>query len=90
MAVNEVEDPLKLSGKDMGKVKGWLKQHHGIKKGNIWKSLFDCGVSADEIDPWMKEIGVEVCSVWSGTGCISLYCFMQVGECCYVLATYTC
>ena len=78
--VSEVEDKLKLSEEDMGKVKEWLKQHLGIEKGNVWKSLFECGVPADEIDHWMEEIGLKkiglgVCDVWSGTDCLSLYRF---------------
>ena len=83
--VDEVEDPLKLSKGDRGKVKGWLMEHHGIKKSNIWKSLFECGVPANEIDHWMEEIRLEVCS---GTGCVSIYWFkdMWLLPCaCYLL-----
>ena len=88
--VGKVKDPLKLSEEDMGKVEEWLEQHLGIRKGNVWKSLFECGVPADEIDHWMEEIGLRVCDVWSGTGCLSLYWFMYVCGCYHVIATCTC
>ena len=88
--VGEVKDPLKLSKEDMGKVKEWLKRHRRIVKGDVRKSLFECGVPAEEIDHWMEEIGLRVCDVWSGTGCLSLYWFMHICGCYHVIATCTC